>query len=76
MSQRTIESINPALRDFDLLPSSAYIDIKVLKALRSCSAATIWRGVNTGRIPKPYKLSSRCTRWSVGELRQSLATAK
>jgi len=66
-------SINPALRDFDLLPESAYIRLPVMMSLYSVSAATIWRGVKKGTIPKPCKLTERTTAWSVKLVRAALA---
>lgn len=69
-------TINPALRDFDQLPDSAHVRLPVVQALHACSAASVWRGVKQGRIPKPRKLSPRTTCWNVGELRQALAINK
>lgn len=66
-------SIPEALVNFDKLPNSAYIRLPVLKALYGVSSATIWRGVKTGAIPKPSKLSERCTAWNVGLVRAALA---
>jgi prophage regulatory protein len=34
---------------------------------------TWWKGVKSGRFPKPMKLSERCTAWSAQDIRQ-LAT--
>ncbi len=62
-------NISPALSQFDQLPNSAYIRLPVVKGLYGVSSATIWRGVKTGTIPKPSKLSERCTAWNVGEVR-------
>ena len=67
------QPINPALANFDAMPSSAYIRLPVLKALYGVSSATIWRGVKIGTIPKPSKLSERCTAWNVGLVRAALA---
>lgn len=69
----TETTINPALRDFDQLPDSAYIRLPVLTRLYGVSAATIWRGVKNGTIPKPNKISERCTAWSVKLVRAALA---
>lgn len=65
--------INPALNNFSYLPDLAYVRLDTVKALYACSAASVWRGVNAGRIPKPRKLSPRTTCWNVGELRKALA---
>lgn len=68
------QNLPPALSQFDQMPNSAYIRLPVLKALYGVSSATIWRGVKTGTIPKPSKLSERCTAWNVGEIKADLAT--
>lgn len=73
MLQHNINSILPeALRDFDQLPDSAYIRLPIIQRLYGVSAATIWRGVKNGTIPKPRKLSERCTAWSVKAVRANL----
>lgn len=64
--------LQDALINFDELPSSAYVRQPVVEALFACSAATVWRGVKSRRIPQPKKLSPRTTGWNVGELRQAL----
>lgn len=66
-------SIPEALKNFDNLPNTANVRQPVVQALYACSAASVWRGVKEGRIPKPRKLSPRTTCWNVGELRQALA---
>lgn len=76
MSQQIISSQLPqALKNFDQLPDSANVRQPVVQALYACSAASVWRGVNAGRIPKPRKLSPRTTCWNVGELRAALIAA-
>lgn len=66
-------TIPEALAQFDQLPDSAYIRLPVLKRLYGISAASCWRGVKNGTIPKPSKLSERCTAWNVGLVRAALA---
>lgn len=76
MSKETAtDFISEALKHFDQLPNSASVRQPVVQALYACSRASVWRGVNAGRIPKPRKLSPRTTCWNVGELRQALAIA-
>ncbi len=65
--------INPVLRDFDQTPNSAYIRLPIVMRLYGVSAATIWRGVKNGTIPKPSKLTERTTAWNVGQVRAALA---
>lgn len=77
MSEQTTNgNISNTLRNFDFLPDSAYVRQPVVQSLYACSAASVWRGVKAGRIPKPSKLSPRTTCWNVGELRHALALAK
>lgn len=74
MTHKFTTSLIPnALKNFDSLPDSANVRQPVVEALYGCSAATVWRGVKSGRIPKPRKLSERVTTWNVGELRKALA---
>lgn len=71
MTHNIDKSVPEALKNFDLLPDSAYVRLPVVKALRACSNATVWRDVKAGRIPPPKKLSARISAWNVGELRAS-----
>lgn len=76
MAQRTTppSTIPDALRNFDSLPDSANVRQPVVQALVGCSAATVWRMVKRGTLPKPRKLSERLTAWNVGELRKVLTS--
>lgn len=67
------QAIPEALVNFDQLPNSAYIRLPVIMSLYGVSAATIWRGVKNSTVPKPAKLSERCTAWNVGMVRKALA---
>lgn len=66
-------SIPEALANFDQSPNSGFIRLPTLMGLYGVSAATIWRGVKSGTIPKPCKLTERTTAWNVGLVRASLA---
>lgn len=65
--------IPDALAAFPHLPDEAFVDIKVVCAVTSRSSASTWRDVKAGRLPAPYKIGPRSTRWKVGELRAALA---
>jgi len=67
------QAIPTALSQFDQLPNSAYIRLPIIVSLYGVSAATIWRGVKNGTIPKPVKLTERTTAWNVGLVRNALA---
>lgn len=56
------------------LPDAAYISVKVIAALTGNGVSTVWRyAANDPDFPKPIKLSARCTRFRVGEVRAWLA---
>lgn len=63
-----------ALRHFDQLPDSAQVRQPTVEALFGISAATVWRRVNSGDLPKPHKYGQRTTTWNVGQLRAVLTT--
>lgn len=73
LKAKLAKPIPEALKNFDQLPDSAYIRLPVLKCLYAISAASCWRGVKNGTIPKPVKLTERCTAWNVGLVRAALA---
>ncbi len=58
--------------DFDSLPDSAFIRLKLLIALRIVpySSSTLWRKVRSGEFPSPTKVSSGITAWEVWKVRQ------
>ena len=68
-----------AIPSFDELPDSAFIRESQLvqspkrpgtPAPWPFSAATYWRKVKAGALPKPYKLSDRVSAQKVGECRE------
>lgn len=74
MSHQSVvtHSIPNALINFDALPDCAHVRLPVVQALYACSVSSVWRGVKSGRIPQPRKLSPRTTCWLVGDLRFAL----
>ncbi|MCA3219359.1 MAG: transcriptional regulator [Burkholderiales bacterium] len=62
-----------ALEDFDRLPNSAHVDVRVVAALRGCAPVTVWRHVKAGILPQPEKTGPNSTRWNVGKLRRHVA---
>jgi predicted DNA-binding transcriptional regulator AlpA len=73
LEPETSKVIPEALANFDQIPNSAYIRLPILMRLYGVSAATIWRSVKNGTIPKPCKLTERTTAWNVGLVRADLA---
>lgn len=62
-----------ALEQFDNLPGSANVRLPVVMRLYGISSASVWRGVKSGIIPKPRKLTPRTTVWLVADIRKALA---
>lgn len=58
---------------FDQLPDEAMTSVKVIAALTGNGVSTVWRyAALNPDFPKAYKLSARCTRFRVGEVRAYL----
>lgn len=73
LKSESTQKIPEALANFDQTPNSAYIRLPIMMRLYGVSAATIWRGVRNGTIPKPVKLTERTTAWNVGLVKAALA---
>jgi len=74
IKSEALKSIPEALANFDQSPNSGFIRLPIMMRLYGVSAATIWRGVKNGTIPKPSKLTERTTAWNVGLVRSDLAS--
>lgn len=68
-----LKSIPEALANFDQLPDSANIRLPIVMRLYGISSASVWRGVKSGIIPKPRKLTPRTTAWLVADIRKALS---
>jgi predicted DNA-binding transcriptional regulator AlpA len=73
LKYQVTQAIPEALANFDQSPNSGFIRLPTIMGLYGVSAATIWRGVKNGTIPKPVKLTERTTAWNVGLVRADLA---
>jgi predicted DNA-binding transcriptional regulator AlpA len=62
-----------ALRDFETLPSGAYVRVAVVAALFGVSPVTPWRWAERGILPAPEKIGPGTTGWQVGPLREARA---
>ena len=69
--QKKLSHIEETLKLVPSLPDNALIRLPVVTSLFSCSRATLWRGVKTGRFPSPRHVG-RMTVWVLGEVRQTL----
>lgn len=57
---------------FDDLPDSALLSAREIAGIVGVSEKTVWRWVGD-ILPKPQRISARCTRWPVGDVRKALA---
>lgn len=71
-SQLTPNKAPTDLRQFDLLPRSAWTRQPMVEGMFSISAPTVWRWVKQGILPRPRKLGPNTTAWNVGELRDAM----
>jgi predicted DNA-binding transcriptional regulator AlpA len=69
---RSSKSIPAELTDFDKLPDSAHVRLRVVQGLYGCSPSAVWRNCKLGFIPAPIKLARNLACWNVGELRAAL----
>lgn len=61
------------IKGFDQLPDEAMTSVKVIAALTENGVSTVWRRVALDPdFPKPIRLSARCTRFRVGDIRAYL----
>ena len=68
------EHLAADVSDFDRLPGTARIRIKELKRVwGGCSTATVYRLIKRGVLPRPYRISTHISAWSVDEVRQAMA---
>lgn len=65
------------IRGFDQLPNEAMVDVEVVAAVEDAGQSTIWRRIKEDPDhPQPRRISARCTRFKVGEIRAYLEGKK
>jgi predicted DNA-binding transcriptional regulator AlpA len=67
-----VNNIPDALANLDLMPNTAFVRLPVVAMAYGYSKATVWRNVKKGTMPKPVKISERCTAWNVGLIKADL----
>lgn len=60
-----------ALTQFDELPASAHVRLRVVAALFGISTATVWRWSKSGQLPEPVRMNG-VTMWNVAALRSHM----
>lgn len=77
MPARVRNNITDELSNFDSLPASAFVGIKVVRALfAGRSKTTIYRWAKTDPDLEPVAIGPNSTGWNVGRLRRALAKAQ
>ena len=63
------------LSQFDQLPDSAMVPVKLFGAVLNAGVSTIWRRAKAepDSFPQPRRLGVKCTRFNVGDIRAFLA---
>lgn len=51
------------------LPETGFLRLHQVLSYIPLGKTSWWKGVKSGRFPKPVKLSERCTAWRVEDIR-------
>lgn len=51
------------------LPETGFLRLPQVLSYIPLGKTSWWKGVKSGRFPKPVKLSERCTAWRVEDIR-------
>ena len=58
------------------LPNTGFVRLGDVLKVIPVSKTTWWKGIQTGRFPKPVKLSERTTAWHVDEIRSLIESLR
>ena len=72
LAKRNSNIAGTRLQEFDQMPGSALMSAKELSSLINRSRTSIWRDVQTGRLPKPIAIGPQARRWRVADVRAYL----
>lgn len=51
------------------VPETGFLRLPQVLSIIPVGKTSWWKGVKTGRFPKPVKLSERCTAWRAEDIR-------
>ncbi len=60
---------------FEQLPNSALLTLKEIVALSGRSKTSIWRDIESQRLPRPIAIGLNASRWRVADVRSYLKGA-
>ena len=72
MENDTQEQINYRIKNFAQLPDDALLSSNEITILSGRSRSSIWRDVNSKRLPIPVTLGLNTVRWTVGDIKYYL----
>lgn len=73
LSQRAVHATVITETYAATLPGTGYVRLPIVAGVSGLAKSTVWKWCADGRFPKPIKLSSRVSAWSVSDLRAWLA---
>jgi predicted DNA-binding transcriptional regulator AlpA len=59
-----------ALQTIEPLPETGFVRLSQILTMIPLGKTSWWKGVKSGRFPKPVKLSERCTAWRAEDIRE------
>jgi predicted DNA-binding transcriptional regulator AlpA len=66
------QKINYRIQNFAQLPDDALLSSNEISMLSGRSRSSIWRDVNSQRLPKPIVLGLNSVRWTVKDIKSYL----
>ena len=54
----------------DVIPETGFVRLSQVLSVIPLGKTCWWKGVKSGRFPKPIKLSERCTAWKAEDIRE------
>lgn len=72
MDNSTQQKINHRIQNFAQLPDDALLSCNEVIILSGRSRSSIWRDVNSQRLPKPIALGLNSVRWTVRDIKSYL----
>ena len=56
------------------IPQTGFLRLSQVLSIIPLGKTSWWKGVKTGRFPKPIKLSTRCTAWRAEDIHELIKT--
>lgn len=60
--------------DRTTIPETGFVRLPDILAIYPVSPSSWWEGVRTGRYPRGFKISKRCTAWRAEDIRALIAS--